>query len=186
MSAQPARLIAGARRTGRRRHSACRIGHGRGDPMRPEGGRSHHARSVSISRSTCAASALSASSAASASASARIEAAAFRRAASISAARTAADTGVPSHVNTAKAFKVSSSGRNVIVSAIDTSVLQIVRRWSWRLSRGWNTAAFPCGPSASGFGRGSAFIPRGWFAGVRLSWLAGACSAKGFWCRGSC
>ena len=43
---------------------------------------------------------------------------------------------VPSRVNTANAFEVSSSGRNVIVSAIDKSVLQIVRRWPWRLSRG--------------------------------------------------
>lgn len=81
-----------------------------------------------MSRSTCAASARSPWSAASCSASARIEAATFRRAASISAVRTAAETGVPSRVNTANAFDVSQSGRKVIVSAMNCSVLQFVRR----------------------------------------------------------
>jgi hypothetical protein len=80
--------------------------------------RPHHARNVSISRSTCAASARSSSSAAISSASARILAAAFRRAASMSAARTAVETGVPSLVSASIARDASSSGRNVIVSAI--------------------------------------------------------------------
>jgi hypothetical protein len=91
-------------------------------------GRSHHARSVSISRSTCIASARSASSAASSSASARIVAAALRRAASMRAVRTTVDTGVPSRVKTARASDASSSGRKVIVSAMAPIVLQIVRQ----------------------------------------------------------
>lgn len=72
-------------------------------------------------------SARSDSSAASLSASARIAAPAFRRAASIRAARTTADTGEPSLVKISSALEVSSSGRNVIVSAISTSVRQFVR-----------------------------------------------------------
>lgn len=79
--------------------------------------RPHHARNVSMSRSTCAASARSSSSAAISSASARILAAAFRRAASMSAARTAVETGVPSLVSASIARDASSSGRNVMVSA---------------------------------------------------------------------
>lgn len=74
------------------------------------------------------ASARSDSSSASLSASARIAAPAFRRAASISADRTAADTAVPSLVKTSSAFDVSSSGRKVIVSAIATSVRRSVRQ----------------------------------------------------------
>jgi hypothetical protein len=93
-------------------------------------GKPHHARSVSMSRSTRIASARSASSAATSSASARTTAAAFRRAASMSADRTAADTGVPSLVRTASARDASSSGRKVIVSATESNVLQNVRQLS--------------------------------------------------------
>jgi len=90
---------------------------GRGWDVEHGAGRPHHARSVSVSRSTCMASTRLASSAANPSPSARIAAAAFRRAASMSAARTAVDIGVPSLVKAASARDASSSGRKVIVSA---------------------------------------------------------------------
>ena len=120
MSAQPARSTAAVDLTGRLRRIGNRTARDRDSPSRHATERPHHARSVSISRSTCMASARSDSSSASSSASARIAAAAFRRAASIRADRTAADTAVPSLVKTSSAFFVSSSGRKVIVSAIAT------------------------------------------------------------------
>jgi hypothetical protein len=109
-----------AGRIGLRRRIASQPARVHGPPGEHEAGKPHHARSVSMSRSTCTASARSASSAASSSASASRAAAAFRRAASMSAARTAADTGVPSLVKTASARDASSSGRKVIVSATET------------------------------------------------------------------
>lgn len=117
-----------AGRIGLRRRIAGRPARVRVPAEEHEAGKPHHARSVSMSRSTCIASARSASSAASSSASARTAAAAFRRAVSMSAARTAADTGVPSLVKTASARDASSSGRKVIVSATESSVIQNVRR----------------------------------------------------------
>ncbi len=121
---------AAAGRTELRRRIASRPAHVRGHAEEHAGGKPHHARSVSISRRTCIASARSASSAASSSASARTAAAAFLRAASMSADRTAADIGVPSRVKMASARDVSSSGRKVIVSATKSSVLQNVRQQS--------------------------------------------------------
>ncbi len=117
-SVLPTMWIAVADRIGQRRRIWTRIVRGHGSPAEGLVERPHHARSVSMSRSTCMASARSASSAASFSASARIAAAALLRAASMRAVRTAFDTGVPSCVNTASARDASSSGRNVIVSAI--------------------------------------------------------------------
>ena len=120
MSAQPARSTAVVDLTGRLPRIGNRTAHDRDSPSRTATERPHHARSVSMSRSTCMASARSDSSSASLSASARIAAPAFRRAASIRADRTAADTAVPSLVRTSSALDVSSSGRKVIVSAIAT------------------------------------------------------------------
>jgi hypothetical protein len=121
---------AAAGRTGLRRRIASRPARVRGPASEHAAGILHHARSVSMSRNTCITSARSASSAASSSASACTAAAAFRRAASMSAARTAADTGVPSLVKTASAREASSSGRKVIVSATESSVVQNVRQLS--------------------------------------------------------
>ena len=120
MSAQPARSTAAVDLTGRLRRIGNRTAHDRDSPAWRATERPHHARSVSMSRSTCMASARSDSSSASLSASARMAAPAFRRAASIRADRTTADTAVPSLVKTSSAFDVASSGRKVIVSAIAT------------------------------------------------------------------
>lgn len=120
-SARPARSTMAGDQTGRLRRSENRTARERDSPVGHATERPHHARSVSISRSTCMASARSDSSLAIASASARIAAPAFRRAASIRADRTAADTAVPSLVKTSSALDVSSSGRKVIVSAITTA-----------------------------------------------------------------
>jgi hypothetical protein len=128
MWAPLARSTVAVGRIGLRRRIASQPARVRAPAEEHEAGKPHHARSVSMSRSTCIASARSASSAASSSASARTAAAAFRRAASMSAARTAADTGVPSLVKTASAREASSSGRKVIVSATESSVIQNVRR----------------------------------------------------------
>ena len=117
-SVPPAKSTTAVDPTGLRRHSEIRIAHDHAPSAARATQRPHHARNVSISRSTCIDSARSDSSAASLSASARIAAPAFRRAASIRAARTTADTGEPSLVKTSNALAVSSSGRNVIVSAI--------------------------------------------------------------------
>lgn len=127
MWALRARLTVAVGRIGLRRRIASRPARVRVPAEEHEAGKPHHARSVSMSRSTCNASARSASSAASSSASARTASAAFRRAASMRAARTAADTGVPSLVKTASARDASSSGRKVIVSATESSVIQNVR-----------------------------------------------------------
>ncbi len=120
--------IGAAGRIGPQPRIASRTARGRGCAVERGAGRPHHARSVSISRSTCMASARSNSSAASSSASARIAAAALRRAASMRAARTAVEIGVPSLVNTSSAREASASGRKVMVSATKSRVLQIVRQ----------------------------------------------------------
>ncbi len=126
-SVPPAKSTTAVDPTGLRRHSEIRIAHDRAPSAARATQRPHHARNVSISRNTCIDSARSDSSAARLSASARIAAAAFRRAASMRAARTTADTGEPSLVKTSSALEVSASGRNVIVSAISTSVRHSVR-----------------------------------------------------------
>ena len=127
-SVPPAKSTTAVDSTGLRRHGEIRIAHDHAPSAARATQRPHHARNVSISRNTCIDSARSDASAASLSASARIAVPAFRRAASIRAARTTADTGEPSLVKTSSALEVSSSGRNVIVSAIRTSVRQSVRR----------------------------------------------------------
>ena len=121
-SVPPAKSTTAVDPTGLRPHSEIRIAHDHAPSAACATQRPHHARNVSISRNTCIDSARSDASAASLSASARIAVPAFRRAASIRAARTTADTGEPSLVKTSSALEVSSSGRNVIVSAIKTSV----------------------------------------------------------------
>ena len=126
-SVPPAKSTTAVDPTGLRRHSEMRIAHDHAPSAARATQRPHHARNVSISRSTCIDSARSDSSAASLSASARIAAPAFLRAASIRAARTTADTGEPSSVKTSSALDVSSSGRKVIVSAIRNSVRHSVR-----------------------------------------------------------
>ena len=128
MSAPQAMSIVAAGRIAPPRRIASRTARGRGCAVERGAGRPHHARSVSISRSTCVASARSNSSAAISSASARIVAAAFRRAASMRAARTAVEIGVPSLVKTSSAREASASGRKVMVSATKQTVLQYVRQ----------------------------------------------------------
>ncbi len=120
MLVQPATSTGAVDLTGLLRRSGNRTARDRDSRAGHATERPHHARNVSMSRSTCMASARSDSSSASLSASARIAAPAFRRAASIRADRTATDTAVPSLVKTSSAFDVSSSGLNVIVSAIAT------------------------------------------------------------------
>jgi hypothetical protein len=118
MLARPIMSIAVADRTGRRCHIASRTAHDRAHLAVQEAGRPHHARRVSMSRRTCADSARSAGSSAKAAASARNARPARSRAASIRASRTAIDTEVPSRVRTSRARDASSSGRNVMVSAM--------------------------------------------------------------------
>ena len=120
------RVAAG--RIGPQPRIASRSAHDRGPLVGHVTERPHHARNVSMSRSTCLASARSFSSAARSSASARIDRAASRRAASIRAVRTTVDTGVPSLVKTASALDVSASGRKVIMSATGPSVIPHVRQ----------------------------------------------------------
>ncbi len=120
MLVQPARSTRAVDLTGLRRRSGNWTARDRDSPAGRATERPHHARNVSMSRSTCMASARSDSSSASLSASARIAALAFRRAASIRADRTATDTAVPSLVKTSSAFVVSSSGLKVMVLAIAT------------------------------------------------------------------
>lgn len=120
MLVQPATSTGVVDLTGLLPRSGYRTAHDRDSPAGRAPETPHHARNVSMSRSTWMASARSDSSSASRSASARIAAPAFRRAASIRADRTATDTAVPSLVKTASAFDVSSSGLKVIVSAIAT------------------------------------------------------------------
>jgi len=118
-SVPPAMSTREDRLTGQRRPAASLTARDREHHPARSADKPHHARNVSMSRSTCAASARSSSSAAISSASARISAAAFRRAASMSAARTAVETGVPSLVSALIARDASSSGRNVMVSATE-------------------------------------------------------------------
>jgi hypothetical protein len=103
--------------------------------------RPHHARSVSISRSTCMASARSDSSPASLSASARIAALAFRRAASMRAVRTAADTGVPSLAKTSSSANtaLSCARQKLTLWAIILSVPQGAAMFSAAIIPGGRT-----------------------------------------------
>ena len=113
--------------TARRLRTEHRPAHSPGSRVGHAAGTPHHARNVSMSRNTRAASARSASSSASVAASARSASPARARAAAISAERTAEDTGVPSAVRAASALVVSSSGRKVMVSAMPHTVTPDVR-----------------------------------------------------------
>jgi hypothetical protein len=125
---QPARWTTlRTRRTARRRRSGFLAVRGRGLPAASGADRRHHARRCSMSRRARAASARSSGSAANASTSDRRRAFAWRAAASTRASRTAAETGVPSAVSSSSARRASSSGRKVIVAAMDQSVTRNVR-----------------------------------------------------------